>query len=152
MQGPAPTLAGQPNFPHPAQRLADQAASLHQRPSVGKGAYNPRGEHDLSNDNSKECGRTTGRWSPMPEEDHLRTMETELKPAIPPGQGARLLDHPAFRAALASPPEEQNEVTSAHRRLQAKLSGPAVRGLVLELATEGEATAFLHQRFLRPSG
>ncbi len=48
----------------------------------------------------------------MYEDDHSRPMETELKLAVPPGHGARLLEHPAFRAALASPPEEQHEVTT----------------------------------------
>ena len=48
----------------------------------------------------------------MREEDHLHPMEAELKLAVPSGQGARLLQHPAFRAALASSPEEQHEVTT----------------------------------------
>lgn len=62
--------------------------------------------------NSKEYCRITGRWSPMPEDDHLRPIETELKLAVPPGHGAQLLEHLAFRAALASSSEEQHEVTT----------------------------------------
>ncbi len=48
----------------------------------------------------------------MPEVDHMSPVETELKLVIPPGYRARLLAHPAFRAALASLPEERHEVTT----------------------------------------
>lgn len=48
----------------------------------------------------------------MIEDEAARPVETELKLAVPPGQGARLLGHPAFRAALAAPPQERHEVTT----------------------------------------
>lgn len=48
----------------------------------------------------------------MQEHDHIRPVEAELRLAVPRGQGARLLGHPALRATLASMPEARHEVTT----------------------------------------
>ena len=48
----------------------------------------------------------------MRDEDHTRPVETELKLVVPPEHGARLLEHPALRAALVASPEERHEVTT----------------------------------------
>lgn len=48
----------------------------------------------------------------MRDEDHTRPVEARLKLVVPPEHGARLLEHPAFRAALAASPEERHEVTT----------------------------------------